>query len=293
MNRALLIVICGILLVGCNAAQEEAIPSVASDKDDNPSETVEPRKKEIDDEKEASLPLFHLATPEGIPPLETTSLSSPFGDDGNIKFQNTEIEIVDEFMDEDGRIYFDLDDHPIRHITREGGANYIANYYDALIHIKDAKAYDLSEQEQIEQVYHFFISNPPEELVGKDPSEYRSWEEATNLERGMMAATDLLRPYLNHVGALIEDDIYNGEQFEQVMKEFELIGSPLTLIPAPQTVYDMQLYENISMVQSLWRELADFENPEDNKDEFIALYNQIREEMNHMVVRINFTLSEK
>jgi hypothetical protein len=126
----------------------------------------------------------------------------------------------------------------------------------------------------------------------KDPSEYRSWAEATNLERGIMAITDLLVPYLNHLGFLIEDGMYNGEQFDQVIKEFELLGSPLTIIPAPQTMLDMQLYENISMIQSLWRQLADFENPVDNKDEFDALYKQIREEMNHMIVRINYALSE-
>lgn len=284
MYRTFFIVACSIILTACNADNEEATPSAETI--DNPDKTEQ--------EKNTGEPVLHLLTPDGIPPIITTSFSSPFGDNGNIKFQHTEIEVVDKFSDTDGRIYFDLNDNPIRHILGEDGKNnYIANYYDAFIDIKGARAYDLTNQDHINEVYNFFILNPSKELADKDPSDYRSWEEATNLERGTMAVTDLLVPYLNHVGFLIEDDIYSGEQFDQVIKEFELLGSPLTILPAPQTVYDVQLYENISMVQSLWRQLADIDNPQDNKDEFKTLYEKIREEMNHLIVRINFILSER
>ena len=284
-----------MLLASCNVAKEEVTPSVETtdiEKNDNPTDFSETAEQE--NEKNTEKPALTILTPDGIPPIITTSFSSPFSDDGKVKFQHTEIEVVDKFLDTDGRIYFELDDNPIRHILGEDGTdNYIANYYDAFIDIKGARAYDLSEQGHVDAVYHLFISNPPKELVDKDPSEYRSWEEATNLERGTMAVIDLLGPYLNHLGFLIEDDIYNGEQFDKVIKEFDLLGSPSTIIPAPQTVYDVQLYENISKVQSLWRELGDIENPEDNKDKFDSLYKQIRAEMNHLIVRINFILSEK
>jgi hypothetical protein len=117
MYRALIIITCSLLLVGCNATNEKVVPPIETDNNENTSNSLGTSEletvTETDNENENSQPILHLLTPDGIPPIETTSFSSPFGDDGNMKFKHTEIEVAEEFMDEDGRIYFDLDENPI------------------------------------------------------------------------------------------------------------------------------------------------------------------------------------
>lgn len=225
--------------------------------------------------------------------IQTTSIESPFGEDGNIRFKHTEKEIVEEHMDEHGRIYFPLNEYPIRNITSiDGKTSNITNYGDAFINIVDAKAYNLSTQEMIDDAYKLFISNPPKELEGKDPSEYRTWDKATNLERSIIQIIYLTAPSLNDLGYLIQEDTYSGEIFEQLMTVFEDLGAPTVLIPAPQTPLDIQLFDNMKMVQSLWGQLGQFENPEENKEKFKELYSTVRQEMNNILVRVNYTLSE-
>ncbi|WP_029267074.1 hypothetical protein [Virgibacillus alimentarius] len=196
-------------------------------------------------------------------------------------------------MDENGRIYFDVDENPIRSIVSEdGNISNITNYYDAYIDVLESEAYELPEDKHKETAYNMFISHPPEELAGKDPSEYRSWEEATNLERGIIQITYFAAPPLNEIGYSIQEDNYTDGAFKDARKKLEDLGSPNVLIPAPQSVYDMQLYKNMQQVHSLWGQIGQFENPDENRKEFQQVYQQLRDEMNNIIVRVNFTLSE-
>jgi hypothetical protein len=100
MYRALIIITCSLLLVGCNATNEKVVPPIETDNNENTSNSLGTSEletvTETDNENENSQPILHLLTP-----------------DGNMKFKHTEIEVAEEFMDEDGRIYFDLDENPI------------------------------------------------------------------------------------------------------------------------------------------------------------------------------------
>src|SRR5699024_11859100 len=98
----------------------------------------------------------------------------------------TEQEIVEEYMDDEGRIYFDLDDDPIRSITNEDETiNNITNYSDAYIDMNEEVAYVLPE-ESISFAYDFFISNTTEVLRDTEDEYIRSWDVAMKLAIGMM-----------------------------------------------------------------------------------------------------------
>ncbi|QQK81390.1 hypothetical protein HUG20_16730 [Salicibibacter cibi] len=225
--------------------------------------------------------------------IDTMSMDSPYGDDGNLR-EHTEQETEEEFMDEDGRIYFELDDDPVRSIMSEDGSTiHVTNYHDAFIALTDEEAYKLSDTATKDEVYDLFISTPPEEFDDLDREDYRTWEEATNLERGIMQMFELTAPALNDLEYFMENDMYDHEAFSLVLAEFEKLGQPTLLIPAPQSELDMQLYENMEMVKSLWGQLGQFEDPGQNKEEFEELYSELRQETNNLLGRVNATLSEE
>ena len=307
MKRILLLIVLCMFIVGCSTNTTEGETKESDDKEtstseqekeDKSTEAKEDEEKETEKEEKVQKEKDELLEEQsdlfddGELTIPKKDIDSPFGEDGNIKNRHTEQEIVEEYMDDEGRIYFDLDDDPIRSITNEDeSVNNITNYSDAYIDMNEEVAYVLPE-ESISFAYDFFISNPPEDLRDKEPEDYRSWEEATNLERGIMQITLLTSVVLNEVDSLMEQDKYSGEEMESIQEEFFELGSPNILIPAPQSALDMQLFENMLMVQGLWEKFGKFENPEENKEEFEAVYQDLRQEMNNIVIRVNYTLSE-
>lgn len=298
MKKSFLLIILCIFIVGCSTNETEE-DTKESDKESSTSEqekedeSKEDEKVKEDEENKSGTSLGEVSGifEAGDIVIPKKDIESPFGEDGNIE-KHTEQEIVEEYMDDDGRIYFDLDDHPIRSITNEDeSVNNITNYSDALIDMNEEVAYALPE-ESISFAYDFFVTNPPEDLRDLDPEDYRIWEEATNLERSIMQITLLTSQPMNEIDPLIEQDKYNSEEMETIQAEFFELGSPNILIPAPQSALDVQLFENMMMVQGLWEEVGKFENPEENKEEFNALYQELRQEMNNLVIRVNYTLSE-
>lgn len=236
---------------------------------------------------------YEKAAKQGVLDIKTKKIGSQYNEDGDYKYHHTEKEIVEEYMDENGRIYFDFDDYPIRSIeSMDGNINYIMNYSDAFIEAHEGEAYIIPES-HIETAYEFFIANQPKELQGKDPSEYRTWEEATNLERSIIQIIELSGPLLNDLGLMMENDIYSGVGFEKILEEYEKLGSPSNIIPAPQTVSDAVLYENMQLIHQLWGQLGTFQNPEQQKEAFDEVYNELRQEMNNIIVRVNYTLGEE
>ncbi len=224
----------------------------------------------------------------------TVPMDSPYDEDGNMKHEHTQIEIVEDYMDDDGRIYFDLDEDPVRNITNPEDENivHVTNYADVFINIIEAEAFQLDEELR-EEAYKFIMLSPPQELEGKDPSEYRTWEEASNLERGVMQMIYLTAAPIHNIDYIVQEDLYNHDALPILLEEFEKLGSPMVLFPAPQTVYDMQLFELIQDLHQMWGQLGQFENPAENKEEFEELYFQVRQETNDLIVRMNFLLSEE
>lgn len=309
MKRTLIFIVSIIFLTGCASLMDDVLQVAEPDEEEN----VEPDEEKNEAKEDEALDEQEPEAEEGfwtkyeadsieefyeLPEILETlvipkeEMESQFGEDGNYKFEHTEQEIVKEHMDEDGRIYFDLDEHPIRNITSdEGKVNNITNYGDAFINTVDGLAYVIPE-DHIDVAYTFFISHPPEDLADKELEDYRSWEQATNLERGIIQIVELTGPLINELGIMMDHDLYEGEGFEQILQEFEDLGSPVVLIPAPQSMLDLQLFENMQFMKSLWAEIGQFENPAEHKEEFDEIYKELRQETNNLIVRVNYTLSE-
>lgn len=223
--------------------------------------------------------------------IQTMDIQSPIGEDGNYKHEHTEREIVEKYMDDEGRIYFDFDEDPIRSVKEmDNDVTHIMNYSDAYIDILENKAYVLPD-EKIDGAYNLFISNLPAGAEQTDASDYRTWEEATNLERAIMQIVVLTGPLINDLEVMMEHDIYESSGFNHVLNEFYELGNPMVIIPAPQTYYDMQLYQNMQMMHSLWGEIGKFEHAADHKEDFNELYTELRQETNNLIVRVNRTLN--
>ncbi len=302
MKRLYLFTAIFFLLIGCNTKDQEADTKnkiITADEKEAKQEPDDVKEKEEKQPQKKEMESNLLRTDIGdltddmdvtIPKLE---IDSPFAEDGNMKYEHTEMEIVEEYMDGDGRIYFEMDDYPIRSITNEeGNISNMTNYSDAYINMVDGLAYVLPEA-HIPSAYDLFVLNPPKDLRDLEREDYRTWEEATNLERGIMQIVLLSSQPLNDLGTLMERDVYSSDQFDDIQKEFFDLGKPTVLIPAPQSMMDMTLFENMLMIKELWEELGKFEHPEQNKDAFEQLYMEVRQEMNHIIVRVNYTLSEE
>jgi len=225
--------------------------------------------------------------------LPTVPVSGIYDDEGNAKHVHTQQEIVEEFAGEDGLIYFSLEDGPIRNIVtdEELNINNVVNYGDAYINILEEEAYVIEDESELELAYDIFLQAQPEELTGEDV-EYRSFEEATNLEKGIIQIAHLTGGLVNDLGFLVEQGALDHELVPLIQAEFERLGSPNVLMPTPQTPNDMGLYEVMVSMQTMWGELGQFEDPIGRAEEFEELYNTLRQETNNLFARINYTLSE-
>ena len=326
MRKYLLIVmVCG-LLAACsgngNASQNEgaeaassennatATSSNANDSDPKEKEKAtkedrlqdEPQKDSKPAETNSEIPTTDTTsqknnltdTEKELLRIPTVSIETPYGEDGNMEYEHTQKEIVEEYMDEDGRIYFALDEKPIRTIVSGENENMrnITNYGDAFIGIVEEEAYELTDQKQIEEAYQLILSATPAQLQGQE-LDYRSYEEATNLERGITKMTYLIAPTLNDLDYIVQNQAYDHEALPILLEELESLGSPTLLPPAPQTAMDLQLFENMQAVQGMWGQLGQFENPKANRAEFEQLYFQVRKETLNLMARVNYTLSEE
>ncbi len=312
MIKYLLILLACGLLAACNnnqnATQNEeakaAITEETAASDTNTSEessSVKKNKKDTPSTNSATTTPDSPSSPNSLTDTEkkflripTTSIETPYGEDGNIAYEHTQKEIVDEYMDEDGRIYFPLDEKPIRTIVSGENENIrnITNYGDAFIGILEEEAYELTDQKQIEEAYQLILSATPTQLQGQELN-YRSYEEATNLERGITKMTYLIAPTFGDLDYIIQNQAYDHEALPILLEELESLGSPTLLPPAPQTAMDLQLFENMQVVQGMWGQLGQFENPKANRAEFEQLYFQVHKETLNMMARVNYTLSEE
>jgi hypothetical protein len=312
MKKYLLILLASGLLTACNinqnATQNEGAEAATTEEtaasDTNTSEessSVKENKKDTTTTNSDTPTPDSPSSPNSLTDTEkkflripTVSIETPYGEDGDIAYEHTQKEIVDEYMDEDGRIYFPLDEKPIRTIVSGENENIrnITNYGDAFIGILEEEAYELTEQDQVDQAYQLILDATPAQLQGQDLT-YRSYEEATNLERGITKMTYLIAPTLTDLDYIVQTQAYDHEALPILLEELESLGSPTLLPPAPQTAMDLQLFENMQAVQAMWGQLGQFEDPETNRAEFEQLYLEVRKETLNMMSRVNYTLSEE
>lgn len=297
MKKWLLVTAASLLLAACGkdeSAEQAKETAAAADtaEEQTTEEKVEKTEKEAEKENSkeetSKVELFQEETDKLRIP--TVSIDSPY-----YEKDLTEQELVENYMDETGRIYFSLTEEPIRTIvssTSSSKISNITNYSDVFINPESQQAYQLQNQAERDQIYKLILANQPTQLKGTDPSEYRTWEQATNLERGMMQMLYLVGPTMNDIKTAMDRDLYDHPAFVVGQEELEKLGAPLVFVPAPQTPLDYELFENMKMVQAMWGQVGKFENPAENKAEFEKVYAQARQETNNLFARINYALTE-
>lgn len=292
MKKAAMLLAMALLMGACASSNEKTneeanateANNVTAEKDDSTETEVEQAVEE-EEEKEQKENADVDFSDASIP---KTEIPNVYFEDGNFK-QHTMQEYV-EMAKEQGIVRFAMDDFPVRGIKNENVTN-VTNLGDSYIDITENVAYQVVK-EQIPIVYNLFLTSQPEDLKGTPDSEYRTWEEASNLERGIMQIVFLTAPSLNDLGYIIENDEFDHPVLKIVQTDFFDLGAPTVLMPAPQTATDMVMYDIMLQMQSLWEQVGKFENPAENKAEFEKLYKELRSETNNLLVRINYVLTE-
>ncbi|WP_413087699.1 hypothetical protein [Terribacillus sp. 179-K 1B1 HS] len=301
MKKLLFFLLSCILLTACNSHENANEEGAAQKEETNNETTANQSSQDVQKDGQQRSPNQNTSknsrsnTSKDLSEIiiPTITIPSPFGEDGNIRYTHDSMEAFrNEYGDENDMIHFNLEEGPIRSVSTGDNMKNIVNYGDAYINILEAQAFALENEADIHAAYDLFISNPPEQLKDLTSADYRSWEEATNVEKGIMQMVFLIAPAVGDTKYIVENDLYDEEALAALQEQFERIGSPNVLIPAPQTALDLQLYDNAMMVQTLWGELGQFEDPQTNKEEFAALYKQVNQETNNLLVRVNYTLSE-
>ncbi|REB05616.1 hypothetical protein DVB69_15235 [Sporosarcina sp. BI001-red] len=223
--------------------------------------------------------------------MRTVEIPSVYDNEGNFP-KNLTQEEYEQLAKEQGIVRYALDDHPVRGITSQGGkVTNVTNLGDALIDITESRAYQLQDS-VLPEAYQLFLQTRAEEFATTPDSEYRTWEEATNLERSIMQIVLLIAPSLNDLGYLIENDEFEHPVFPIIQEDFFDLGSPTVLVPGPQTGTDMALFEEMMKMKTMWEEIGKFDNPAENKEAFVETYKTLRSETNNLIVRVNFALTE-
>lgn len=293
--KKILIILLSICIVSACSVNKQKVEDEAVDKaeatETEQSQAQKEKTEEEEDIDEAKQENTMEAFDEKNFSIPTVEIPSPYNDEGNMAREHTMQEYIELIEKNGGLLRFEMDDYPVRAIDNENIRN-ITNLGDAYIDISEFAAYQVPSTE-IPTLYNWFLSSRPDDLKGTPASEYRTWEQATNLERGIMQMVYLTAPSLNDLGYIIENDEFDHPAFRVIQQDFFQLGSPSVLIPAPQTATDMTMYDIMTKIKYQWEQVGKFENPSENKEEFETLYKELRGETNNLLVRINFVLTQK
>ncbi|MBB4824556.1 hypothetical protein HNO89_001780 [Sporosarcina luteola] len=288
--KKILLVLSTICLMGACSTEKDKETHQPEDTEIEQSSPAQDKPEEEIKKKEAESKETIKSNEADKFSIPTVKVPSPYNEEGNMAKEHTLEEYMEMIEKHGGIVRFEMDDYPVRAIDNDNIRD-ITNLGDAFIDISVNAAYQIPESE-IPVVYEWFISTQPDDLKGTPASEYRTWEEATNLERGIMQMVYLTAPSLNDLGYIIENDEFDHPALQVIQQDFFQLGSPSVLIPAPQTATDMTMFDIMLNIKSQWEQVGRFENPAENKAEFEKLYKELRSETNNLLVRINYVLTQ-
>ncbi|MCM3759116.1 hypothetical protein M3197_16890 [Sporosarcina aquimarina] len=301
MKKTVFLLLILLLLPACSPDRNTSQKQSAADAHATKENSEQSRNKEEDTIPPTSKETADSETPEenqdedgdlyDLAKIQTVEIPSVYDKEGNFPDNLTQEE-YEKLSKEQGIVRYAPDDHPIRGITSQGGkVTNVTNLTDALIDIAESRAYQLSDS-VVPEAYQLFLQTRADEFANTPDSQYRTWEEATNLERSIMQIVLLTAPSLNDLGYLIENDEFEHPVFPIIQEDFFNLGSPTVLVPGPQTGTDLALFEEMMKMKSMWEELGKFENPSENKEAFEETYKTLRSETNNIIVRVNYALTE-
>lgn len=295
--------------VGCSSTNttdevsEEEVDTnteVVNEEEKDPVRVKVKRKDEEKEKEEApyvpsdeELALFEIKGIEDLK-IEQQEIDNLYDENNNFP-AHTEKEIVMDFADDNGMIEFALDDQPVRNITSEDGKiNNITNYSDHFIDMTNEVAFVYPE-EKIETLYNIVVHQSPDAIGGYDGDgdiDFRSFDELTNLERAMLTSIGLTGPLLNALDEMMMTDSFDEETYEVIAEQFELLGSPTVLIPAPQTFYDYELFNIMLIIKDTWMELGNYSDPNEDFDAFVDSYTELRQITNNLFAYLYVTIGD-
>lgn len=288
--RLIPILLITLFLIGCSSQDHPGEEQEDMTKEETEAITEE-NDAEVEESKEEELELFEITSIDDLK-IKEKKLNNLYDDDRNFP-AHTEKEIMMEYADDDGFIDFSLEDQPVRNITSEdGNINNITNYSDTFIEITDEVAFIFPEK-HIEKLYEIVISQPTDMIVGYDGDgeiDFRSFEELTNLERAILSSIGMTGPLLNLFDEMVKVDTFDDEAFEVITEQFKKLGSPTLLIPAPQSLTDYELFNIMLVLKEDWMQLGNYEDFEEEADEIIDDYTQLREDTNNLFAYLFITI---
>ncbi|HLS66283.1 MAG TPA: hypothetical protein VK029_04725 [Pseudogracilibacillus sp.] len=301
------LIACLSLMIACSApesteqnddAEEQTLKEGTSNTEEE-KEKKRKEKRERQKEEEVAevnnedIALFEVNDIEDLK-IQEKKVDNLYDDEGNFP-AHTEKEIFRDFADDDGWIEFELDDQPVRNITSEDGKiNNITNYSDHFIDITSDVALVYPE-EHIEALYNIVISQPADFIEGYDGDgniPFRTFDEITSLERAILASIGMTGPLLNVLDEMIMEDSIDEETYEVIIEQFDKLGSPTVLIPAPQNLTDYELFNIMLIVKDSWMQLASYEDMHEDYDSFVETYTGLREMTNNLFAYLYVTIGE-
>lgn len=211
-----------------------------------------------------------------------TPVTSPFDSDGNFHVHQTEVELQEMFSNAE-LIFLHLNEHPIRKITDEEGITTIRNYSDTVIDVlAEEAAYVLQDTTVLNNIIQEITDATNEEEMS--PIHFRTWEDMSNTERGLIQLIGFVEQYLEIVEAAIQEEQFESEHFKLVREQLEILNSTSVIVPTPQTASDEQLFEQAIVLKSLWGQLGKFDDLQKYPERYEDTFYKTNEEMQNLLL---------
>lgn len=197
----------------------------------------------------------------------------------------TTVEELKQHTDKRGYIFYT--DHPIRRITgEEGRTTNICNYGDQVLNIRTGEPLENAPANLVKEGLTFMT-------VGQNPSiQYKSWDEATNLERALVKAVYVSVQAFRVLEVPARKGDFSNAEITGALAYLRKAGDFDYMAPVAQSETDLGLYQKNEMMKKTWNKLANIEKPENNKAAFSEAYEKARQETNNMIGVLNILLSK-
>lgn len=197
----------------------------------------------------------------------------------------TTVEELKQHTDKRGYIFYE--DHPIRRITgEEGRTTNIMNYGDSILNVRTEEPLENAPSDLVNEGFKFMT-------VGQNSSfQYKSWDEATNLERALVKAVYVSVQAFRVLEVPARKGDFSNKEIAGALTYLRKGGEFDYMAPVAQSETDLGLYQKNEMLKKTWNQLASIEKPEKNKEAFSEAYEKARQETNNMIGVLNILLSK-
>lgn len=210
----------------------------------------------------------------------------------------TEVQDIVEFFDEQTKdsllIRLELDDEPIRNLAinvSEVNMTAVLNFSEHIINIQSGDTIIYSDAMN-QFWYNDVVSYRSNQTSELDVSDFRQWDELSNIERSFIPTFGRANALLVHLIQLLSEDLYELEAYSLFIGQFAIIGDLLTLYPEPQTELDYYMYTKANEFKQLWSKVSQFNNPTQHKEEYLTFLQELLASGEKVYITMNHILSQ-